>query len=127
LKINDILEGYIARVLTYLDPPKIFKLERINRSFRGATFADFIWETKLPSNYRYIVDILDDEKVDDLGKKYLYARLCQPNRFNDRTKVIWIDKRTSRVCLSTYSKALSITGMDDRRCWNRIPTDESRL
>ncbi|KAL6981882.1 hypothetical protein U1Q18_023498 [Sarracenia purpurea var. burkii] len=99
----------------------------MNQAFRGASSADFIWETKLPSNYRYIVGKLDDEKVGDLGKKDLYARLCRPNRFDGGTKEIWIDKRTGGVCLSICSKALTITGMDDRRYWNRIPTDESRF
>ena len=38
----------------------------------------------------------------------------------------WVDKRTGGVCVSIGSKALTITGIDDRRYWNYIPTDESR-
>ena len=38
----------------------------------------------------------------------------------------WLDKRTRGVCLSIASKGLAITGIDDRRYWNYIPTEESR-
>lgn len=39
---------------------------------------------------------------------------------------LWIDKNTGRLCVSVSSKALRITGVDDRRYWSQIPTDESR-
>lgn len=39
---------------------------------------------------------------------------------------IWLDKSTGGVCVSIASKALRITGIDDRRYWNHIPTEESR-
>lgn len=39
---------------------------------------------------------------------------------------MWIDKRTGGVCLEISSKAMAITGIDDRRYWNYISTDESR-
>lgn len=38
----------------------------------------------------------------------------------------WLDKRTGGVCLSISSNALMITGIDDRRYWKRISTEESR-
>lgn len=38
-----------------------------------------------------------------------------------------MDKRSGGVCLSISAKGLSITGIDDRRYWTHIPTDESRL
>ena len=38
----------------------------------------------------------------------------------------WLDKRTGGVCLSISSRGLAITGIDDRRYWNYIPTEESR-
>ena len=38
----------------------------------------------------------------------------------------WLDKRTGGVCLSISSKGLAITGIDDRRYWTYIPTEESR-
>lgn len=38
----------------------------------------------------------------------------------------WIAKRTGGVCLSISSRGLAITGIDDRRYWNYIPTEESR-
>ena len=38
----------------------------------------------------------------------------------------WVDKRTSDLCLCLSVKGLSVTGIDDRRYWNHIPSDESR-
>jgi hypothetical protein len=40
---------------------------------------------------------------------------------------VWIDKGTGKLCLAiSASKGLSITGVDDRRYWNYIVTEESR-
>ncbi|KAL0425947.1 UNVERIFIED_CONTAM: F-box protein PP2-A13 [Sesamum radiatum] len=97
-KLEDIPESCMALVLSYLDPPEIAKLARLNRAFRAASSADFIWVPKLPSNYRYIP-----------------------------RQEVWIDKRTGGVCLAISSKAMAITGIDDRRYWNHITTGESRF
>ncbi|KAM0043711.1 hypothetical protein Hdeb2414_s0010g00344451 [Helianthus debilis subsp. tardiflorus] len=64
-----------------------------------------------------------------LGKYKIYSRLTRPVRFDDGNKEFWLDwldKRTGGVCLSISCKALTITGIDDRRYWNFIPTNESR-
>ncbi|KAL8160033.1 hypothetical protein V2J09_001570 [Rumex salicifolius] len=130
-RLGDIPESCIALVLANLDPPEICNLARLNRAFRGASSADFIWESKLPSNYRFIIDELF--KNNDLGlcfrdcKKDIYARLSRPHSFDGGSKEIWLDKRTGGICLSVSYKAMLITGIDDRRYWNRIPTDESRF
>lgn len=127
-RLGDIPESCVASVLMYLDPPEICKLARLNRAFRAASSADFIWESKLPPNYLYIAEKLFDEKtLMKLGKRDIYARLCAPNSFDDGTKELWLDRRTGGVCMSLSSKGLSITGIDDRRYWNHISTEESRF
>ncbi|WRX09115.1 Phloem protein 2-like - like 1 [Theobroma cacao] len=126
-RLGDIPESCAALVLAQLDPPEICKLSRLNRSFCGASSADFIWESKLPSNYRFIVEkVLRDTTLLTLQRKELYARLCRPILFDAGTKEIWLDKSTGGVCLSIASKALTITGIDDRRYWSHISTEESR-
>ncbi|XP_059651472.1 F-box protein PP2-A13 [Cornus florida] len=125
--LGDIPESCVAVVLGYLDPPEICNLARLNRVFRGASSADFIWEPKLPSNYRYITEKLWDDSGGNLGKKDIYARLCRPNPFDGGTKELWVDKSSGGVLLSISSKALTITGIDDRRYWNHISTEESRF
>ncbi|KAM7275162.1 hypothetical protein ACFE04_017028 [Oxalis oulophora] len=129
--LGDVPESCVASIISHLDPPQICQLSQLNRAFRGASSADFIWESKLPHNYLSIVDELFGEMSDDvlikLNKKQLYALLSKPNPFNGGTKEVWIDKNTGGVCVSISSKALSITGIDDRRYWNNIPTDESRF
>lgn len=87
-RLGDIPESCVALVLMYLDPPDICKLARLNRAFRDASMADFIWESKLPSNYKFIVEkALKDASVEELGKRDIYARLCRPNSFDNGTKV----------------------------------------
>ncbi|KAF5179408.1 F-box protein pp2-a12 [Thalictrum thalictroides] len=125
--LGDIPEGCIASVLIHLDPIEISKLARLNRAFHGASSADFIWESKLPSNYRYLMEKACDGIPFNLSKKYIYAKLCRPNPFDGGTKAIWLEKNTGGVCLSISAKGLTITGIDDRRYWNHIPTDESRF
>ncbi|XP_021809854.1 F-box protein PP2-A12-like isoform X2 [Prunus avium] len=125
--LGDLPESCAALILGYLDPPEICKLAKLNRAFRGASWADFIWESKLPSNYQTIVRKVFGDGLENLGKRDVYTRLCQPNSFDDGTKTVWLDKNTGSVCLSISSKGLAITGIDDRRYWNHIQTEESRL
>lgn len=86
--LGDIPESCVALVLMYLDPPEICKLARLNRAFRGASSSDFIWESKLPPNYLYIMEkVFDEETLVKFRKKDVYARLCRPNPFDNNTKV----------------------------------------
>lgn len=131
-RLSDMPESCVALVLMHLDPPEICKLARLNRAFRGASSADFIWESKLPSNYQFIVDKVlgrssKTNMVDYLSKKHLYARLCSPSPFDGGNKEMWLDKNTGGLCVSISSKALAITGIDDRRYWTHISTEESRF
>ncbi|KAK9056207.1 hypothetical protein SSX86_027297 [Deinandra increscens subsp. villosa] len=127
LKLGDIPESCVALVLSYLDPPEICKLARLNRSFRAASSADFIWDAKLPLNYHHLVDEYLMKNPSKLGKNEIYSRLTRPVRFDSGNKEFWLDKRTGGLCLSISCKALTITGIDDRRYWNFITTDESRF
>lgn len=85
--LGDVPENCISTILTYLDPPEICKLARLNRAFRGASEADFVWASKLPSNYKFLVHKVLHEDPENLAKKDIYARLCRPSRFDDGTKV----------------------------------------
>ena len=40
---------------------------------------------------------------------------------------MWLDRVTGRVCMAISARGLAITGIEDRRYWNWIPTEESRL
>lgn len=87
LKLDDIPESCVAMVLSYLDPPEICQLARLNRAFRAASSSDFIWDDKLPSNYKYLVHKFLDVGCGDLVKKDIYARLSKPICFDGGTKV----------------------------------------
>ncbi|CAN4095255.1 unnamed protein product [Withania somnifera] len=115
--------------MLYLDPSEICSLSMVNRAFRDASSADFVWESKLPLNYGSLIHkvFVDDNFPNNLCKRDIYARLCGHNYFDGGTKNVWLDKGTGRVCLSISANGLAITGIDDRRYWSRIETDESRF
>ncbi|GAY61055.1 hypothetical protein WN943_013919 [Citrus x changshan-huyou] len=125
--LGDLPESCVALIIGSLDPTEICKLARLNRAFRGASLADFVWESKLPPNYRTLIEEVFGDLKKDLGKREIYARLCRMNSFDGGTKKVWLDKSTGGVCLSISAKGLAITGIDDRRYWNHIPTEESRF
>lgn len=85
--LDDLPENCIASILKYLDPPEICKLARLNKTFRGASWADFVWESKLPTDHKFLVDKVLHGNPENLPKKEIYARLCRPNSFDHGTKV----------------------------------------
>lgn len=86
-RLEDIPESCVALVLSYLDPPEIAKMARVNRAFRAASSADFIWVPKLPSNFEFIMSKLLDQGIRDKGKMDIYAGLSRPSTFDGGTKV----------------------------------------
>ncbi|KAJ6676160.1 F-BOX PROTEIN PP2-A15 [Salix viminalis] len=96
--LDDIPESCVSSIFMFLDPPDICKLAKLNKTFHGASSADFVWETKLPSNYKFLVE-----------------------------KQVWLDKSSGKICVAVSYKALRITGIDDRRYWNHISSEESRF
>ncbi|CAN6235969.1 unnamed protein product [Urochloa humidicola] len=141
--LGDMPESCVAAVLLYLDPLEICQVACLNRAFRGAASADCIWAAKLPANHRYLA-ALAAAADDDCGcdgtaegdgrccssaviKKEIYARLCRPTPFDGGTKEFWIEKDKGGFCMSISSKAMSITGRDDRRYWSHLSTEESRF
>ncbi|XP_073042914.1 F-box protein PP2-A13-like [Primulina eburnea] len=128
--LGDLPESCVASVLLYLDPPQICQLAMLNRATRMASYADFVWESKLPSNYEAVVARVfekDDVLSRNLCKRDVYSRLCRPNSFDGGTKKVWLDKTVGKTCISIPSNELMITGIDDRRYWTRIQTEESRF
>ena len=86
--LGDIPESCISSLLMNLDPPDICKLARVNRTFHRASSADFVWESKLPSSYKFLVKkVLADQNPEHMTKKEIYAKLCQPSRLDGGTKV----------------------------------------
>ncbi|KAG0488556.1 hypothetical protein HPP92_007367 [Vanilla planifolia] len=127
--IEDLPESCVAEVMLHLDPPGICKLAKLSRTFRAAATGNFVWETKLPMNYPYLLEkasVGEENKV-QLTKMEIYAKLCRRSPFDGGTKEFWLEKHKGRLCMSISSKALLITGIDDRRYWNYIPTEESRF
>lgn len=85
--LGELPESCVAAIMGYLDPPEICKLASLNRTFRGASWADFVWESKLPPNYDAVLRKIFDDFPSDLGKRAIYARLCRVNTFDGGTKV----------------------------------------
>nr|AWL54286.1 phloem protein 2-1 [Boehmeria nivea] len=125
--LGDIPESCVACVFMYLTPPEICNLARLNRAFRGAASSDSVWEAKLPANYQDLLDLLPPERHRSLSKKDIFALLSRPLPFHDGHKEVWIDRVTGRVCMAISAKGVAITGIEDRRYWNWVPTEESRF
>ncbi|CAH9090273.1 unnamed protein product [Cuscuta europaea] len=125
--LGDIPESCVASVFLHLTPPEICNLARLNRAFRGAASSDSVWETKLPSNYQQLLDLFPEDRYHGLCKKDIFAFLSRPVPFNGANKEIWLDRVTGRVCMAISAKAMTITGIEDRRYWNWLPTEESRF
>ncbi|TKY53033.1 F-box protein PP2-A15 [Spatholobus suberectus] len=123
--LGDIPESCVARVFLHLTPPEICNLARLSRAFRGAASSDSVWEAKLPRNYQDLLDLVPPERHRNLSKKDIFALLSRPVPFDHGHKEVWLDRVTGRVCMSISTKAMAITGIDDRRYWNWIPTEES--
>ncbi|KAL5716776.1 hypothetical protein ACHQM5_009899 [Ranunculus cassubicifolius] len=125
--LGDIPESCVACVFMYLTPPEICNLARLNRSFRGAASSDAVWESKLPSNYQDLLDLLPLDTYQHLSKKDVFALLSKSIPFDQGNKDVWLDRVTGEVCMSVSAKDMVITGIEDRRYWNWVPTDESRF
>lgn len=86
--LGDLPECCITSILTQFTPLEICKLAQLNRAFWGASSADNLWESKLPSNYMFLVErVLGEHAATSLTKKGMYARLCQHNSFDGGSKV----------------------------------------
>eukprot|EP00262_Sarcandra_glabra_P017730 TRINITY_DN6170_c0_g1_i1.p1 TRINITY_DN6170_c0_g1~~TRINITY_DN6170_c0_g1_i1.p1 ORF type:complete len:302 (+),score=25.82 TRINITY_DN6170_c0_g1_i1:149-1054(+) len=125
--LGDIPESCVACVFMYLTPPEICNLARLNRAFRGAASSDSVWDSKLPPNYQDLLHLLPPERYQNLSKKEIYALLSRSVPFDDSAKEVWLDRVTGGLCMSISAKAMSITGIEDRRYWNWVPTEESRF
>ncbi|EER95641.1 hypothetical protein BDA96_01G568200 [Sorghum bicolor] len=132
--LGDLPELCAAEVLLRLGAPDICRLARLNREFRGAAAADFVWEAKLPGNYGRLLRFVDDAEEGGsgrdwsaVGKKDVFARLAKPVPFDGGKREFWLEKSKGGICMALSSKALVITGIDDRRYWINMPTTESRF
>uniref|UniRef100_A0ACD5YFT4 Uncharacterized protein n=1 Tax=Avena sativa TaxID=4498 RepID=A0ACD5YFT4_AVESA len=134
--LGDLPESCVAEVMLRLNPTEICGMARLSRTFRGAASGDGLWEAKLPRNYARLLAAAGEGggneeaaalEAEAIPKKEVYARLCRRNGLDGGTKEFWLDKAGGGTCMTIYSRALSITGIDDRRYWNFIPNDESRF
>ncbi|KAM0038329.1 putative phloem protein [Helianthus debilis subsp. tardiflorus] len=83
---------------------------------------------------RYLVQLMnlvfDDDHDDKFGSNFwekdIYARLSRANSIDGDTKKVWLHKGKGKPCVFISFNGLTITGIDDRRYWSRIPTEESR-
>lgn len=103
--LGDLPECCVASILVHLDPTDISRLAGLNKAFSGAANSDSVWTSKLPLNYKYLLDKASmdaNNEVEDfktLTQKEIYAHLCSPKVIDDSTKVgfVFISWFLSRV------------------------------
>lgn len=86
--LGELPESCVASIIGYMDPPQICQLATLNRAFRAASSADFVWESKLPTNYHLLLAKIFHDFPINLSKRDIYASLCRLNTIDDGTKVI---------------------------------------
>ncbi|CAI9762397.1 unnamed protein product [Fraxinus pennsylvanica] len=125
----DLPESCIALILSCLEPSDICKLACLNKTFHQASLADVVWASKLPENHEILAKKLfsEEESSESLSKKEIFSRLCRPIPFSGDTKEVWLENSRRGICVAISWKGLKITGIDDRRYWTHISTDESRF
>lgn len=123
--LGDLPESCLALVLSFLEPLEICRFACLSTTFRRASSADIVWESKLPQNYQILANrvlfFTDDDNDDDTSdsdiitrsKKEIFVRLCSPNRFDCDTKV-----RLTPACfffffLYVYSKLETWNAFED--------------
>ena len=95
--LGDLPEDCVAQIVENLDPVEICRLSKLNRAFRGASWADFVWESKLPHDCRSILEKILGGFPEKLRKRDIYNFLSRVNSFDDGTKVRPFSQRLS-VC-----------------------------
>lgn len=85
--LGDLPESVVGSILVHLNPQEICRVAGISRAFRGASSADFVWESKLPENYKSVISRVFGNEDMDLCKKDIYAKLSTPNLIDGDTKV----------------------------------------
>ncbi|KAI7980094.1 F-box protein PP2-A15 [Camellia lanceoleosa] len=76
----------MACVFLYLTLAEICNLTQVNCAFRGASSSDSVWESKFPSNYHDILDLMPLERHQNLTKKDIFAFLSRPFPLDDGNK-----------------------------------------
>lgn len=110
--LGDLPESCVALIIGSLDPTEICKLGKLNRAFRGASLADFVWESKLPPNYRTLIEKVFGDLKKNLSKREIYASLCRMNSFDGGTKVISFDfDSIARTCGYQIYKYILLFGI----------------
>lgn len=107
--LGDIPESCVACVFMYLTPPEICNLARLNRAFSGAASSDAVWESKLPSNYHHMLDLLPPWRYEGLSKKSIFALLSRPFSFDEDNKVNEFVKILSSYLFDPYIGSISIS------------------
>ena len=102
--LGDLPESCVALIIEYMDPPQICKLAKLNRTFRSASWADFVWESKLPPNFDVLVRKIFGDFPIDSSKRSIYTRLCRMNTFDEGTKVIMV-RSVFCCCFETFCES----------------------
>jgi len=86
--LDDVPENCISSLMMRFDPQEICSLARVNKAFHRASSADFVWESKLPSSYKFLLSkVLGQHDLSSMTRKQIYAKLCRHNFFDAGTKV----------------------------------------
>ncbi|XP_057798559.1 F-box protein PP2-A13-like [Salvia miltiorrhiza] len=126
--LGELPESCVACVLSRMEASEICRVARVNTTFHRASLSDSVWESKLPENHEILLKkVFGSAAAAALTKKDIYKRFATPFLFASHTKEVWLDKRRGGISVAISWKAMKITGIDDRRYWTHVSTNESRF
>ena len=97
-------------------------------SFQKSLVVSLSLHRAMKTRKNYAVFLLFYAKLNSLKFKCLvYREVFQRVLFSFFVRQeFWLEKSKGGICMALSSKALVITGIDDRRYWVNMPTTESR-
>ncbi|XP_027365554.1 putative F-box protein PP2-B12 isoform X2 [Abrus precatorius] len=127
--LNNLPEGCIANVLSFITPREVCRLSLVSSTFRSAAESDAVWDKFLPSDCSTIVSHFSSLSIH--SKKDLYLYLSQkPLLIDDGKKSFQLDKVYGKKCYMLSARSLFIVWGDTPRfsevaelvsvCWLEI-------
>ncbi|BBM97778.1 hypothetical protein MPTK1_1g08260 [Marchantia polymorpha subsp. ruderalis] len=114
---EELPESCIAHVLCFLSPRDIAISACTNRTFRGASLSDVVWQAKLPRDYTEVLAKAKDGARAFDTKKQIFDYLCSnvPLRGHE---FYWLSRSRAVVYRSQGAEALDVVWGSDRRYWH---------
>ncbi|CAJ1960763.1 unnamed protein product [Sphenostylis stenocarpa] len=116
-----------AHILSFTSPQDACRSSLVSSIVQSMADSDTVWEKFLPFNYQEIVSRLVSPSLPCSSNKELFLLLCNPRPIDDGNKMLWIEKRSGKICYLLSARELSIAWGDSPLYWSWKPIQGSRF